>query len=67
VDLSTIETNKIGDLTVEVIDSVEDYVSMLKEIFDFPMIKSFLDSNPNFKVLFDGLHGGTPTPFLARI
>jgi phosphoglucomutase len=45
---------------VEVIDSVDDYVAMLKEIFDFNLIKSFLQSNPSFKVLFDGLHGGTP-------
>jgi len=35
---------------------------MLKEIFDFPLIKKFLQSNPNFKVLFDALHGGT-VPF----
>jgi len=48
-------------LTVEVIDSVEDYINMLKQIFNFPLIKSFLESNPNFKVLFDGLHGGTPS------
>jgi phosphoglucomutase len=48
-------------LTVEVIDSVEDYVAMLKEIFDFPLIKNFIHSNPNFKVLFDALHGGTTT------
>jgi phosphoglucomutase len=47
-------------LTVEVIDSVEDYVKMLKEIFDFPLIKQFLKSNPNFTILFDALHGGTP-------
>jgi len=47
-------------LTVEIIDSVEDYVAMLKDIFDFTLIKKFLDANPSFKVLFDGLHGGTP-------
>jgi phosphoglucomutase len=44
---------------VEVIDSVADYVQMLKEIFDFPLIKSFLKSHPDFRVLFDGLHGVT--------
>ena len=39
-------------------DSVEDYVQLLKEIFDFEQIKQFFENNPNFKVLFDGLHGG---------
>lgn len=33
---------------------------MLKSIFDFPLIKSFLSSHPkDFRVLFDGLHGVT--------
>jgi len=39
---------------------------MLKDIFDFGLIKSFLKSNPNFKVLFDGLHGVTG-PYGKRI
>lgn len=32
---------------------------MLKDIFDFPMIKSFLEGHKDFKVLFDALHGVT--------
>ncbi|KAK9379499.1 uncharacterized protein V2V93DRAFT_372883 [Kockiozyma suomiensis] len=59
VDLTTIGEKTYGNLTVEIIDSVADYVSMLKEIFDFDLIKSFLASNPSFKVLFDGLSGVT--------
>lgn len=39
---------------------------MLKDIFDFDLIKSFLQSNPNFKILFDGLHGVTG-PYGKRI
>ena len=39
---------------------------MLKDIFDFDLIKSFLQSNPNFKVLFDALHGVTG-PYGKRI
>lgn len=59
VDISTVGTQQYGDLEVEVVDSVEDYVQMLKEIFDFDLIKSFLKSQPDFKVLFDGLSGVT--------
>lgn len=44
---------------MEIIDSTADYVEMLKDIFDFPMIKSFLESHKDFKVLFDALHGVT--------
>lgn len=32
---------------------------MLKDIFDFDLIKSFLKQHPDFKVLFDGLSGVT--------
>lgn len=59
VDISKIGSSKAGNLEVEVIDSTTDYVHMLKEIFDFDLIKSFLKSQPDFKVLFDGLSGVT--------
>ncbi|MBE3042241.1 alpha-D-glucose phosphate-specific phosphoglucomutase, partial [Candidatus Bathyarchaeota archaeon] len=59
VDISTIGTRSYGDLEVEIIDSTADYVSMLKDIFDFPTIKKFFADNPDYKVLFDGLHGVT--------
>ncbi|KAG0640855.1 hypothetical protein HOY80DRAFT_778135 [Tuber brumale] len=59
IDLATIGTNIYGPLEVEIIDSVECYVSYMKEIFDFPLIKSFFASNPKFRVLFDGLNGVT--------
>ncbi|KAK9355147.1 hypothetical protein V1523DRAFT_405912 [Lipomyces doorenjongii] len=59
IDLSTIGSKSYGNLTVEIIDSTADYVVMLKEIFDFDLIKSFLASKPEFKVLFDALSGVT--------
>ncbi|EFE40746.1 hypothetical protein TRV_04519 [Trichophyton verrucosum HKI 0517] len=59
VKLSEIGTQQYGSLEVEIIDSTADYVEMLKDIFDFDLIKSFLQSRPDFKVLFDGLHGVT--------
>ena len=48
-----------GPLQVEIIDSVKDYLILLEEIFDFDLIRKFLQSNPDYKVLFDGLHGVT--------
>ncbi|KAM5441324.1 Phosphoglucomutase-2 [Microsporum ferrugineum] len=59
IKLSEIGTQRYGSLEVEIIDSTADYVEMLKDIFDFGLIKSFLQSRPDFKVLFDGLHGVT--------
>jgi phosphoglucomutase len=59
VDLSKIGTEKYGSLEVEIIDPTADYVEMLKDIFDFDLIKAFLDCHKDFKVLFDALHGVT--------
>lgn len=59
VDLSTIGTKTYGPLEVEIVDSTKDYVEMLKDIFDFDLIKKFLAEHKDFKVLFDGLNGVT--------
>ncbi|ELU41120.1 phosphoglucomutase [Rhizoctonia solani AG-1 IA] len=59
LDLSKIGTHTYGPMEVEIIDSVKDYVTLLEGIFDFPLIKSFLSSNPSYRVLFDGLNGVT--------
>ncbi|KAI4102879.1 MAG: hypothetical protein L6R37_004141 [Teloschistes peruensis] len=59
IDMATIGTKTYGSLEVEIIDSTADYVQYLKEIFDFPLIKDFLSSHKDFKVLFDALNGVT--------
>ncbi|KAF2673246.1 Phosphoglucomutase, first 3 domain-containing protein [Microthyrium microscopicum] len=59
VDLAKIGTEEYGPITVEIIHSVDDYVTFMKEIFDFDLIKSFLSSHSDFKVLFDALNGVT--------
>lgn len=41
---------------VEVIDSVDDYLALMKDIFDFNAIKQLLGGE--FKILIDCLHGG---------
>lgn len=59
-NIEKIGTQQIGPLEVEIIDSVKDYVVMLKEIFDFDQIKKYLQANKDtVKVLFDGLNGVT--------
>ncbi|PFH51792.1 hypothetical protein AMATHDRAFT_174556 [Amanita thiersii Skay4041] len=65
IDAPALNLSKIGEYTfgpskVSIIDSVQDYLLLLESIFDFPLIKSFLDSHrSDFRVLFDGLHGVT--------
>lgn len=68
IDLSSLGVKKYYEntLEVEVVDTTENYVETMKEIFDFPLIKSFLQETPSFKVLFDALNGITG-PYGQRI
>ncbi|PPQ76249.1 hypothetical protein CVT26_008284 [Gymnopilus dilepis] len=65
IELPPLDLSKIGEFTygpskVSIIDSVADYVELLESIFDFPLIKKFLQEHrSDFKVLFDGLNGVT--------
>ena len=59
IDLKDIGSKTYGPLEVEIIDSTADYVQMLKDIFDFELIKDFFKTHTDFKVLFDALHGVT--------
>lgn len=43
-------------LTVEVVDSVADYLELMQEIFDFTLLKNFL-SNAGTKILIDAMNG----------
>lgn len=56
--------------TVEIIDSVNDYTTLMKEIFDFSAIKQLLqgtDKRPQFKVLINGMNGGNAILFFVTI
>ncbi|KAG2191962.1 hypothetical protein INT47_006972 [Mucor saturninus] len=59
IDFSKLGTQQVGDLTIEVIDGVNDYVDLMKTIFDFDAIKEFFNNNKDFKMLFDGMNGVT--------
>ena len=43
------------DFEVEVVDSLNDYVDLMKSIFDFDVIRNYLKST---KILINSLHGG---------
>ncbi|CAO3679613.1 unnamed protein product [Rhizopus stolonifer] len=59
VDFSKLGSVSVGEMTVEVIDGVDDYVDLMKTIFDFESIKQFFASQKDFKMLFDGMNGVT--------
>uniref|UniRef100_U5ELU3 phosphoglucomutase (alpha-D-glucose-1,6-bisphosphate-dependent) n=1 Tax=Corethrella appendiculata TaxID=1370023 RepID=U5ELU3_9DIPT len=74
IDISKIGVNKFDvggkEYTVEVIDSVADYVLLMKEIFDFDKLKDFVSGksrggNP-LKMRIDSLNGVTG-PYVNEI
>lgn len=66
-DIPAIDLSKTGSTTVvsddgsmqvdiEVIDSTESHVNLLKTVFDFPAIKALLDRE-DFSMVYDTMHG----------
>jgi len=62
-DVADVDLSKIGKTTyqgfeVEVIDSVDDYLALMKTIFDFDLLKKLI-ARKDFKFVFDSLSGVT--------
>ena len=57
VDLSQLGTTMIGDVSVEIINSVTDYVELMQELFDFDAIRALFASG--FTLKFDAMHAVT--------
>jgi len=54
----------LGDLQLEVIDGVEDYLALMQRLFDFDQIQALLKGQ--FPVAFDAMHAVTG-PYATRI
>lgn len=58
IALHKLGTQSLGEMSVEVIDSVKDYTELMATIFDFPAIKALLTSG-QFSMRFDAMHAVT--------
>lgn len=58
VDISQTGKTKIDQFEVEVIDPVNDYVELLKQVFDFELLSS-LFANPSFSFVYDAMNAVT--------
>lgn len=64
VDLSKLGTQKLGNMEIEVIDPVKDYVEMMEKIFDFAAIKKLFANG--FTMVFDAMNAVTG-PYARKI
>mmetsp|Transcript_21947 Transcript_21947/g.51323 ORF Transcript_21947/g.51323 Transcript_21947/m.51323 type:complete len:591 (+) Transcript_21947:82-1854(+) len=65
IDLSKAATYTIGDRTVEVFDSVEDHLALLKKCFNFEQIKKMV-TRPDFSIVYDSM-SGVQGPYARKI
>jgi phosphoglucomutase len=63
VDLSRIASHRVGGTQVEIIDSVADYVELMRELFDFPALRAAFASG--LRLAFDAMHAVTGPYALA--
>ena len=57
LDLDKIGTQKLGPMTVEVIDPVADYAALMETLFDFPAIRAMFAGG--FRMSFDAMSAVT--------
>lgn len=65
IDIDTIGTVAVSDMTVEIIDPVSDYADLMESIFDFPKMRALL-TNKRFHMCFDAMHAITG-PYATEI
>ena len=58
INLDQLGNQKLGEMTVEVIDSVADYAELMESLFDFGKISELLKSG-KFRMCMDSLHAVT--------
>ncbi len=56
--------HRLGAMSLEVIDGVDDYVALMQQLFDFDRIGALLRGN--FRLAFDAMHAVTG-PYASRI
>ena len=57
IDLDQIGTTQVGDMQVEIVDSVRDYADLMEQLFDFERIRALFQSG--FRMRFDAMHAVT--------
>ncbi|MFQ6551853.1 alpha-D-glucose phosphate-specific phosphoglucomutase [Aestuariibius insulae] len=64
VDVSSLGETSCGEMTVEVVDPVDDYAELMEELFDFSALKALFAGG--FTMRFDAMHAVTG-PYATEI
>jgi phosphoglucomutase len=58
IDLDTLSEQQLGDMSVEIIDSVADYAELMQSLFDFERMHDFISSG-ELTLRFDAMNAVT--------
>jgi len=64
VNLDAVGEQSVGDLSLQVIDGVDDYIALMQKLFDFDQIKALIQDD--FPIAFDAMHAVTG-PYATRL
>ncbi|UPM51262.1 alpha-D-glucose phosphate-specific phosphoglucomutase [Synechococcus sp. A10-1-5-1] len=64
VNLDAASQQTVGDLSLEVIDGVDDYITLMQKLFDFDQIKALIQDD--LPIAFDAMHAVTG-PYATRL
>jgi phosphoglucomutase len=64
VNLSKVRASKLDDMTVQVVDPVDDYAALMQKLFDFDAISAMFKNG--FRMKFDGM-GAITGPYGTRV
>lgn len=64
VNLDNLGVQKLGDMQIEIIEPIGEYVQMMQDIFDFPAIKKLFAGG--FRIAFDAMNAVTG-PYAVKI
>lgn len=65
VNIDTLGETKLGEMVVQIVDSVTDYTELMQSLFDFDRIRSLI-TNGQFRLCVDSLHAVTG-PYAHKI
>jgi phosphoglucomutase len=65
INLDQLGTTQLGNMQVEIVDSVDDYAQLMQKLFDFDRLRGLL-TNGTFRLCFDAMHAVTG-PYAQRI
>ena len=58
VDIDHVGHQRLGEMEVEVVDPVADYADLMESLFDFPAMRTLIQSG-HFSMRFDAMHAVT--------